>query len=251
MPTISLQSANPYYDEIKHHGSNEAINIMDYLWKKENNQKASYIDLFEKFKFKYENEFASWNFFLHDTVDIFNTQHQFEKSNKKSIEFLEQGHQKFKVENWSGAMESYNQSLCFAEVGSEYESLAYAGRSACFFHMEFYGKAMNDIEMSLKNDEIQRNTTMMQRLENRRGECIKKIRYGMQLEKPIPKLSFTADERYPCMANVLEIRENDEFGRYIVAKCDIDVGKTVMVSRVYASGNHIKIYQNTCREYLH
>lgn len=52
-------------------------------------------------------------------------------------------------------MENYN--VCVANIGGEFECLAYAGRSAYFFHMKLYGKAMNEIEISLNNDEIQRN----------------------------------------------------------------------------------------------
>lgn len=247
MRTISVQSVNPYFDESKkQYGPNEVVNIMDYLWKKECNGVTNYINLFGILGPKFAESFADWNRFLYDSEKSFNAQPRFVKCTKTSIELLEQGHHKFKVENWSGALESYNQSLCFAEAGSDNECLAYAGRSACFFSMELYGKAMSDIEMALQTKQLKRNSPIMQRLEYRRDECFKRIQFGLQPDISIPKLSYPADAEFPCMANVLEIQENEKYGRHIVAKRDISVGKIVMVSRVYASGTITATQQCCC-----
>lgn len=62
-------------------------------------------------------------------------------------------------------------------------------------------------------------------------------------------MSFDADERFPDMANVLEIRSDEEDGRKrIVAKRDIDVGQIVMLEEMYITNNHSEMesFCKTC-----
>ncbi|XP_055305772.1 SET and MYND domain-containing protein DDB_G0273589-like [Sitodiplosis mosellana] len=48
-----------------------------------------------------------------------------------------------------------------------------------------------------------------------------------------PKLDYAPNEMFPCFADVLKIENNHQHGRHVVAKEDIDVGKTVMVDQSY------------------
>lgn len=49
------------------------------------------------------------------------------------------------------------------------------------------------------------------------------------------KMSFEADKVLPSLANVLMIKKNEFFGSHVVAKCNIDVGKVLVVSNPFAS----------------
>lgn len=49
------------------------------------------------------------------------------------------------------------------------------------------------------------------------------------------KLCFDPNEKYPCMADVLEVQKNSDFGRHIIAKSDIAVGKIVLIEKSYVS----------------
>lgn len=123
-------------------------------------------------------------------------------------------------------IEYYNQSLLFAKDNSENLSLAYANRSACFFHMANYNHCLKDIELAREHNYPKR---LMQKLDEREADCIKHLNEENGNQKEIePKLSFDPDEN---MANVLEIKMNYRFGRYIATKCDIDVGQTVLVEK--------------------
>lgn len=233
------QSVNPYFERPPgNHGENRvAFDIMDYLWKKECSGASDYIDLFEVLSERNEGAFEEWNHFLRENCESFYSQKRHVKCNIRASVLLQHGHHKLEAENWSGAMESFNQSLCFAETGGETQSLAYANRSACFYHMELYGKALSDIAMALKTNKIARGTAIWQQIEHRRQECIRRMQeLEFDPSSPLPKLSYSADKNFPCMADALEIRENDQFGRYIVAKRDIAVGKIVLVSKVFTSG---------------
>lgn len=60
-------------------------------------------------------------------------------------------------------------------------------------------------------------------------------------ERILDKLSFEADEKFPCMANVLAIKENEKFGKHIVAECDIDVGNVVISTPAFATIECLKM----------
>lgn len=151
------------------------------------------------------------------------------KSDHVSMDFRVAGNQEFKQKKWRSAMEYYNRSLLFAEDKSENMSLAYANRSACFFHMQKYNHCLKDIELAREHNYPKR---LMQKLDEREVECVKQLNVKNGSPEDIePKLSFDPDEKFPCMANVLEIKTNHRFGRHIVTKCDIDVGQTVLVEQ--------------------
>lgn len=60
----------------------------------------------------------------------------FVKNNKKSLQYRNIGNKEFSKKKWREAMGFYNQSLRFAEIGTENVALAYANRSACFLKLQ-------------------------------------------------------------------------------------------------------------------
>ena len=201
----------------------ELITNMEFLWTKDK-RSSEYIDYFAAVKVSHSVVFNEWDQMLSGNIKWLHTYEQLVKNNETSTEYLIEGHRKFLVENWSGAMLSYNKSLCFAEPCSVNETVAYVNRAECFFKMGLYTKSYIDIILAIKRKHSARVTMRLKRL---RAKCLKYLSLGLDIECPTPKLSFRPNENFPCLANVLEIRENDEFGRHIVAKCDIDAGKEV------------------------
>lgn len=122
-------------------------------------------------------------------------------------------------------------------------SLVYKNRAACFMQMEMYTKAMMDIRCALK---FQHTARALLQLQIQRKECEKKLTIESIDAYVPPKLSYPVDRDFPCMANVLEIRDSKKFGRHIVAKQDIEVGKVVMVSEIFASAA-VSDTLTTCR----
>lgn len=169
----------------------------------------------------------------------------FVKSNKKSLRYRQDGNKEFSKKNWCEAMRLYNQSLCFAEIGTENVALCYANRSACFLQCKKYKQCLVDIELAQKSNCPQR---ILQKLEERKNQCLKQIQNGKQ-EIPFElKLDFEPNERYPSLANNLEIERSDTFGRHITAKEDIDVGKTILIEKSFVSrtGSDKEIRCNIC-----
>lgn len=154
------------------------------------------------------------------------------KSDHVSTGFRVAGNQDFRQEKWRSAMECYNRSLLFAEHNSDELSLAYANRSACFFRMQKYTHCLKDIELARDHNYPKR---LMKKMDDREIKCVERLAEGNEnhQEEIEPKLCFDPDEKFPCMANVLEIKTNHKFVRYVIAKCDIDVGKTVLVEEAF------------------
>lgn len=186
------------------------------LWNKESNQKdALFVDLLGK-----ENS----------TIPASRGDLP-PKNDQKSERLRVKGNECFSQKDYFAAMKFYNQSLCFATNGSELLSYAYSNRSSCFFHLKMYSKCLVDIELALQSNCPQK---LIQKLKDRKIKCMELM--DEELSCFAPKLSFEPDERFPCMAKVLEIQRHTEFGRQIVATADIPAGKTILVEDGFAAG---------------
>ncbi|KAG4072492.1 hypothetical protein HA402_005264 [Bradysia odoriphaga] len=153
------------------------------------------------------------------------------KSNADSLTARLIGNEKFKEGDFRGAMDKYNQSICLAENGSEYLSIAYGNRSSCFEKLEKYNFCLVDIQLAKDNNYPLR---LMQKLDNRKAKCLLQIQStDTILVQPQSILSYPAAENLPCMANVLRIDRNDDYGRLILATQDIHIGDTVIVEEDY------------------
>lgn len=207
---------------------------MENLWKKESHKSdAMYVDIFA-------------SLVRDPTVQYFIDFHNY-KNNKQSIKFREFGNKKFSSKNWSESMHLYNQSLRYAEIGSENIALAYSNRSACFFKLKMYDNALIDIELAQNSPNLPERT--ISKLETRKEECQKLSNSIKPSQYHGVELSYEANENYPCLANVLEIKYNKEFGRHLIAKYDIPVGLTVLVEENFVTSKDYedKICYTCCR----
>lgn len=155
-----------------------------------------------------------------------------EKNNDTSTFFRNMGNEHFRNYKYSDAMEYYNASLRWAAIGTENEILAYSNRSACFLHLKMYDKCLTDIETAM-----QRNISKDLRLKltKRKAECMKLMKCEEQ-EQPIQRiLHGGANEKFSCLTKFATIQQNDEFGRHVVANCDIPVGKAVLLEDAFLS----------------
>lgn len=209
---------------------------ISYLWKKEKNGNSErYIKLFE----------------IHEKTDPNIGQIPTGKNNSLSNEHIRAA--KFKLneshkspESLLSAMENCNAALRYAEIGSENVSIAYAYRSECFFNLYVHDKCLVDIELAT-NVGCPRN---LPKLSEQRHVCNQILKGYGKYKRTEPKLSFKPNKHFPSFANVLDIQKNNEFGRHVVAKSDIPVGKTVVVEKNFASITKFSIYKGcaTCHE---
>lgn len=126
----------------------------------------------------------------------------------------------------------YNECLRYAEEDSTDVSLAYANRSACLYHLKMFKECLIDIRLA---KEAGYPEHLMQKLNQREANCLKQIEDVTQPDDFGLKLSFDPDDKLPCMANVLEIHRDENGDLSMIAKEDIDVGKTVAVEKAYST----------------
>lgn len=196
---------------------------MESLWKKETTENhIRYIDLFATLQ--EENE-------LTDEVIHRLEAMKFQKDNNKSTESRKRGNDAFKAGNWEQAMEWYNKSLCLAEVGSENIALAYSNRSACFLHLDMLDEALAGIELAKK---AKLPDHLLPKLEDRRKKCLKLANMVPREPDFVPKLDYEANKHFPCLANVVDIEYNQEYGRHLVANSDIPSDKTILLEENFA-----------------
>ncbi len=194
---------------------------MDLLWHKDNS--GSYVDIFKNVSTEASDSFIIR---LNETESKLKALKINDKNDKISVMCREQGNEQFRSDQWLEAMNSYNSSLCYAEIGSETVGLAYANRSACFFQLKMYDECLVDIELARQANYPAR---LIPKLDQRREDCLKLVAAVSRKDK----LSYESDENFPGMANILEIRCDKTFGRHIVAKCDIPVGKIVLAEKSF------------------
>lgn len=182
------------------------------LWQKERSSDL-YVDLLENIQYSQDNRP------LHRR-----------KNNILSLRLRMEGNQKYSENDFNGAWIKYNESICFAENGSENLAFAYANRSICFFKLQLYDRCMLDIQLA-KDANYPGHS--MAKLESRYRECINRLQSSVQQTLIKPALSFEADHKLPSMASVLQIETNEMYGRLVKAKCDIEIGQTVLIEEEY------------------
>lgn len=195
---------------------------MDNLWKKESaTRDANYCDLFA--------QLGDWQY---KRLSQELKEGKVTKSTDVSIAHRLRGNDFYHESKINEAMELYNKSLCFAENGTENLSLTIANRSSCFMALGMYEEALVDIGSAIAANYPDR---LMAKLMKRQANCLQLMKTQPQRKRFQPILSFQSHDRYPCLANALEIKCNGKFGRFIVATRDIDVSKIILVERNFAS----------------
>lgn len=171
------------------------------------------------------------------------------KNNDLSYEYRQKGNQKYLEEDYTEAIVLFNKSLCYAENGTELVGLAYANRSLCYFQLEMYKKCLADIELAKRNHYPE---NLMGKLNKRKINCMEQMATAdNQTEDRQPKLDFDPNEKFPCLADVVDIRKNSKYGRHIVATKDIAIGNVIIVEKSCVSelfDDKYMVCNNCCKE---
>lgn len=204
---------------------------MENLWKKESSaQNASYVDIFSDIE-------------VYSASNVFSPS----KNNFISTQLRQRGNKKFNENLWVDAMDYYNKSLRWAEIGTQNVSWAYANRATCFLHLKMYDNCLIDIEMAKQANYPKE---LLPKLEKRRVDCLKKMEQEKQVQFSERKLSFEANANFECFADVIEIQQNDEFGKIVTAKRDIPVGKTILIEKTFLSNSGCAMCRRTRMNFI-
>lgn len=136
------------------------------------------------------------------------------------------GNAKLKKQKYFEALENLNKSLCFAETGSQED--IYASRSEVY-------KEVKEIEKCLINSQLAKGSTRSES-----NECEKsfhEIKRSKRVDVREPwnffKLSHPANPKIPFVADCLELKNDESFGRYIVAKHSLKPGDIIAIEEPF------------------
>lgn len=179
------------------------------------------------------------------------------KDPEKCLDFRNQGTQFFSLKNrdYVRALELYNQSICYAEPDSEDMGKGYGNRSAIYYEWKKYELCLENIKLARENGYPEH---LMEKLANRETKCkeaLKKINLNKHDDDDdevilAPKLSYPPHSKIPFIANCLELRENEQQGRFVVANRDLSVGKVVAIENSFCSWTLPSVRYQRCANCL-
>lgn len=154
------------------------------------------------------------------------------KSDDLASEHRLRGNLLFNDQKYFSALCAYNDSLCYAELGSESVGLAYANRSAVFLKIQEFDLCQKNVKVA-KDFGYPKN--LFSKLDTREKICNKKKRERNSSEVFTLQLSNKSNPKYPFMAECLRLKCNSEFGRHIVTETDLKPGEIIAIEKPYCS----------------
>lgn len=158
-----------------------------------------------------------------------------EKSNEIAVSCRVKGNKFYSNKQFLDALESYNQSVCFAESGSEQVGLAYANRSAVYYELQLFDNCLRNIQLAKQNKYPERN---LKKLENREELCLEKINnvvHNMDTTAAeYLRLTLEPNPKFPFLAKCLELKCDNKFGRYITTNAALNPGDVVCVEEPFS-----------------
>ena len=153
------------------------------------------------------------------------------KSNENSDQLRTEGNKFYGERKFFQALLKYNESLCYAKQRTENLGLAYANRSAVYFEVKLYSHCLQNIELARKNFSPEKNHEIL----SKREEKCKELERSQTTKNPwnFFKLSYPANKKVPFVVDCLEIKSNEKYGRYIIAKNDLKVGDIVSIEKPF------------------
>lgn len=176
-------------------------------------------------------------------VDGFGTA---KKCNVKSRVFRLSGNTFFRENTTSGylnALHEYNKAICYADPKTAELCIAYGNRSAAFFQLGLYKACLRDIDLAKNERDFP--DWLVTRLTLRAERC----QAQPQIETVItltPRLSFKPHKRVPFIANCLELRKNEKYGRHVITNQDIKVGDIIAIEDAFCTTIQLRNNYTLC-----
>lgn len=153
------------------------------------------------------------------------------KNSEKANKFREKGNSQFQSGLYLDALVTYNRSLCCAPADSQEIPLVYANRSAVYLKAKLFHKCLQNIELAKKSGYP---IDKLQKLDEREERCKKLIENCKSPLENNPrdtffKLSYPPHDKIPFIANCIEVREDEKYGRYVVTNKNLEPGNIIAI----------------------
>lgn len=155
----------------------------------------------------------------------------FKKSNKMADEYRTDGNRCYIRQEYLDALIYYNKSLCYAEQGSESLSFAFANRASVYLELKLFRKCLKNIQLARDNNYPKDKLRI---LNERETKCQNLMKTNYERERKIDNWNFfelthPANKKIPYLADCLEVKSNEKYGRYIITNIDLAVGDIVAI----------------------
>lgn len=156
------------------------------------------------------------------------------KSTYHAKKFLNSGNAKLKKQKYFEALENFNKSLCLAEPTEIFS--AHLGRSEVY-------REVNEIEKFLENKRLavgpKPRLQVVESFEENISEASQRDPWKFF------KLSYPSNAKIPFVANCLELKNDESFGRYIITSRDLKPGDIIAIEEpffkiVNSSASHMR-----------
>lgn len=159
------------------------------------------------------------------------------KDNNKSIVFRTSGDKWLSrgTVNLFDALVNYNEAICFGEKSSDALAMAYAQRSGVYYAWGKHQLCLDNIELARSTGSCR--SDLIELLNRREIKCIENLKLDdiAPVEELVfePQLSRPGHSKVPYVADCLDIRENEQYGRYIITHADLEPGETLVIEERY------------------
>ncbi len=169
------------------------------------------------------------------------------KNNEKSSMYRNMGNKQFERQTNVGylaALKYYNKSICYAENESEELGIGFGNRSAVFFELGLYDDCLDNIKLAKQCGPAR----IIDKLIYREKLCLDREVSAKNSSSPIvtPELSYPANEAIPFIANCLEMKRNEQYGRHIITTTDLKPGDVVATEEAFCTTMHHEFQYARC-----
>lgn len=150
------------------------------------------------------------------------------KSSERSEKLRKTGNDLYSQKKFYEALVKYNQSACSAEKSSENLGNAFANRSAVYFETKQYEHAIENIKLAKLNGYPEKNFNILNTREEKCLECLcRRKKSEPKIEKDFFQLSHKAKKTLPSILDCLELKNDEQFGRYVITNKALKVGDII------------------------
>lgn len=157
------------------------------------------------------------------------------KSDTISLELKKEGNEFYEKRRFKDALLKYNAALCYSKDDSENLSHAFANRSAACFEMKKYEECLRNIKLAMKNNYPPANLHVLKLREEKCLDLIRKQKNNNSSKWDFFKLSYKSKMTNPQIADILELKCSEKFGRFIVTREDVKAGSILAIEKPFCS----------------
>jgi SET and MYND domain-containing protein 4 len=154
------------------------------------------------------------------------------KNNQLAESFVRKAEEFKSEKKYAEALENYNQCLRYAASKSQLLSDAYVGRSRIYLETNQHEQCLENIQLAIDSSCTVEKGKSCKALQVKFLDKIGKIA-SENTSTSFFTLTQPAHKRVPFIADCLEVRENEIYGRYIMTTNDLQPGDIVVVEEPF------------------